>query len=32
MGGADTIQRLLNAGLVDEFILHITPVILGSGI
>lgn len=32
MGGADTIQRFLNAGLVDEFILHITPVILGSGI
>lgn len=32
MGGADTIQQFLDAGLVDEFILHITPVILGSGI
>ncbi|QEC52673.1 RibD domain-containing protein [Anseongella ginsenosidimutans] len=31
-GGAETIQQFLNAGLVDEFILHISPVILGSGI
>jgi dihydrofolate reductase len=31
-GGADTIQQFLNAGLVDEFWIHITPVILGSGI
>jgi dihydrofolate reductase len=31
-GGADTIQQFLNAGLVDEFCIHITPVILGSGI
>jgi dihydrofolate reductase len=32
MGGADTLQQYLNAGLVDEIILHITPVILGTGI
>jgi len=32
MGGADSIQQFLNAGLVDEFILHVTPVILGTGI
>ena len=31
-GGANTIQQFLNAGLVDEFIIHVTPVILGSGI
>ena len=31
-GGAETIQQFLNAGLVDEFCIHITPVILGSGI
>jgi len=32
MGGATTLQQFLNAGLVDEILLHITPVILGSGI
>jgi len=31
-GGANTIQQFLNAGLVDEFFLHLTPVFLGSGI
>ncbi len=31
-GGADTIQQFLNAGLVDEFFIHIAPVFLGSGI
>lgn len=31
-GGANTIQQFLNAGLVDEFIIHIAPVFLGSGI
>ena len=31
-GGANTIQQFLNAGLVNEIFLHITPVFLGSGI
>lgn len=31
-GGANTIQQFLNAGLIDEFFIHITPVFLGSGI
>lgn len=31
-GGACTIQQFLNAGLVDEFFIHIAPVFLGSGI
>jgi dihydrofolate reductase len=31
-GGANTIQQFLNAGLVDEFFIHIAPVFLGSGI
>ncbi|HTE29587.1 MAG TPA: dihydrofolate reductase family protein [Chryseolinea sp.] len=31
-GGANTIQQFLNAGLVDEFYIHIAPIILGSGI
>jgi len=31
-GGANTIQQFLNAGLVDEFLIHIAPVFLGSGI
>ena len=31
-GGAETIQQYLNAGLVDEFFIHIAPVFLGSGI
>ena len=31
-GGADTIQQYINAGLIDEFFIHIAPVFLGSGI
>jgi dihydrofolate reductase len=31
-GGANTIQQFLNAGLVEEFTIHIAPVIIGSGI
>lgn len=31
-GGANTIQQYLNAGLVDEFLIHIAPVFLGTGI
>jgi len=30
-GGADLIQQYLNAGLVDEFTLSISPVLLGEG-
>lgn len=32
MGGGDTIRQYLHAGLVDEFTVHIAPLILGSGI
>jgi len=31
-GGANIIQQFLNAGLVDEFFIHISPVFLGKGI
>lgn len=31
-GGANIIQQFLNTGLIDDFTIHITPVILGSGI
>lgn len=31
-GGANCIQQYLNAGLIDEFIVSIAPVFLGSGI
>lgn len=31
-GGANTIQQYLNAGLIDEFMIHIAPVFLGTGI
>lgn len=31
-GGANTIQQFLNAGLIDEFFIHIAPAFLGSGI
>lgn len=31
-GGANTIQQYLNAGLIEEFQIHIAPVFLGSGI
>ena len=30
-GGADVIQQYLVAGLVDEFELHIVPIVLGAG-
>ncbi len=30
-GGASVIQQALRAGLVDEFQLHVTPVLLGGG-
>ena len=30
-GGANAIQQYLNAGLVDEFIIHYSPVFLGAG-
>lgn len=31
-GGANTIQQFLNAGLVDDFFIHVAPVFLRSGI
>lgn len=31
-GGANAIQQYLKAGLIDEFQIHIVPVILGGGI
>lgn len=31
-GGAHTIQQYLNAGLIDEFNIHLAPVFLGSGL
>lgn len=31
MGGANTANQALRAGLVDELILHIEPVLLGAG-
>ena len=31
-GGADAIQQYLNAGLVDEFTVHYSPVFFGRGI
>jgi dihydrofolate reductase len=30
-GGANTIQQFLSAGLVDEFQIHIAPILLGGG-
>jgi dihydrofolate reductase len=30
-GGASTVQQYLNASAVDEFIVHVAPVLLGSG-
>jgi dihydrofolate reductase len=30
-GGANVIQQYLNAGLVDEFTIHYSPVLFGSG-
>jgi dihydrofolate reductase len=31
-GGANIIQQYLQAGLIDEFTIHVAPVFLGSGI
>jgi dihydrofolate reductase len=31
-GGADVIQQYLRAGLVDEFQVHVAPVMLGAGV
>jgi dihydrofolate reductase len=31
-GGASVIQQYLNAGLIDEFTLHIAPMIMGKGV
>ena len=31
-GGANVIQQYLAAGLVDEFLLHVTPILLGDGV
>jgi dihydrofolate reductase len=31
-GGANTIQQYLNAGLINEFTIHLAPVFLGTGI
>jgi riboflavin biosynthesis pyrimidine reductase len=31
-GGANTIQQFLGAGLIDEFQLHIAPMLLGGGV
>ena len=30
-GGAQTVRQFLNAGLLDELFLHVSPVLLGSG-
>jgi dihydrofolate reductase len=30
-GGASTVRQVLSAGLLDELLLHIVPVVLGSG-
>jgi len=31
-GGADTIQQYLNAGLVDDFTINFSPIMLGKGV
>jgi dihydrofolate reductase len=31
-GGADVVQQYLNAGLVDEFQVHVVPIFLGDGV
>ena len=31
-GGANTIQQYLNAGLIDEFMIHVAPIMLSSGV
>lgn len=32
MGGADTVQQFIAAGLVDEISIHLVPVLFGDGI
>ncbi|MYS87342.1 dihydrofolate reductase family protein [Embleya scabrispora] len=32
VGGADIVRQCLNAGLVDEIVVNLVPVLLGSGI
>ena len=31
LGGANTIQQLIQAGLIDELRIHVAPVLLGAG-
>ena len=31
-GGAETIRLFITAGLIDEFTLHVVPVLLGTGV
>jgi dihydrofolate reductase len=31
-GGAETIRQFIGAGLIDEFALHVAPVLLGTGV
>jgi dihydrofolate reductase len=31
MGGASVIQQVLTAGLADELLLHVAPILLGDG-
>ncbi len=31
-GGADVISQYFNAGLIDEFNLHVAPIMIGNGI
>ena len=31
-GGAQTIQQYLNDGLIDEFNIHIAPIMIGKGV
>jgi dihydrofolate reductase len=31
MGGAETVRQAVNAGLVDELRIHLSPIILGAG-
>jgi riboflavin biosynthesis pyrimidine reductase len=32
MGGANTVNQFLKAGLIDELWLHIVPVTIGAGV
>jgi len=31
-GGANTVQRFIKAGLIDEIQIHLAPVLLGDGV